>query len=99
MSRAAAGGIGSSAWCDPFARNRHKPGDGRQRLRVRLVSNGHQATLIFDNCVSTSVRRAYRRLHRNHKGVNSDRPRCRGDSITLRQATGHQMSEARVKRR
>ena len=24
------------------ARNRHKPGDGRQRSRVRLVDNGHQ---------------------------------------------------------
>jgi len=30
-------------------------GDGRRRSR-RSVSNGHQATLIFDNCVSTSVR-------------------------------------------
>jgi putative transposase len=46
----------SIQWCDPFALNRHKPGDGRRRSRVGSVGNGHQATLIFDNCVSTSVR-------------------------------------------
>ena len=83
-------------WCDPFARNRHKPGDGRQRSRVRLVSNGHQATLIFDNCVSTSVRCTHYSLHRNRPNINSDRPQCRGDSITLRQVNA---SEGAMRRR
>jgi len=47
---------GAASWCDPFARNRSDPRDGRQRSLVSLVSNGHQTTSDFDNCVSTSVR-------------------------------------------
>jgi len=100
FTRAPKARVGSNELVRPV---RPKPsfgaGDGRQRSPVGLTGNGRQTTSIFDNCVSTSVRCPHYSLHPNRPNINSDRPRCRGDSITLRQATGHQMSEARVKRR
>jgi hypothetical protein len=81
----------ATSWCDPFARNRSDPGDGRQRSPVSLVSNGRRTTTNF-HCVSTSVRccdKAYTETEKTSTPTApgfgaSSAERCRGVSIVLR---------------
>jgi hypothetical protein len=89
----------AARWCDPFSRNRRKPGDGRLRSLVNVASNGGQIHRELGQlCIHVGAM-CQPNLHRNRENINSDHSRCQGVSTILRQTAGHQMSEARTERR